>query len=125
MNSGKYQKQKDKLVKNKFMDENDNLLDYTQGNTRERLVGKWGQWKQGWIYFTEQKIICFYGIAGSLEIPYSSITAIGKCTQMFLPLGIKITYTNERGKVVEDRISVQKRNQRMNLISERSGVEVS
>lgn len=125
MNSGKYQKQKDKLVKNKFMDENDNLLDYTQGNTRERLIGKWGQWKQGWIYFTEQKIICFYGIAGSLEIPYSSITAIGKCTQMLLPLGIKITYTNERGKVVEDRISVQKRNQRMNFISERSGVEVS
>lgn len=125
MNNVKLQTQKDKLVKNKFMDESDNLLDYTQGNTRERLLGKWGQWKQGWIYFTEQKIICFYGIGGSLEIPYNSISAIGKCTQMFLPFGISITYTDEKGKVVEDKISVQKRNERIKLISERSGVEVS
>ncbi|MGN0307133.1 MAG: hypothetical protein ACI4DN_02835 [Lachnospiraceae bacterium] len=125
MNEAKLQKQKDKLVKNKFMDENDNLLDYVQGNTRERLLGKWGSWKQGWIYFTEQKIICFWGIAGHLEIPYNSISALGKCTQMFLPFGITITHTDKDGNVVEDKISVQKRDERIKLISERSGVAVS
>lgn len=123
-NDAKIQKQKEKLVKNKYMDESDNLLDYVQGNTRERILGKWGQWQQGWIYFTERKILCFWGLTGHLEIPYNSIHAIGKCKQMFLPLGITITHTDEDGKVVEDRISVQKRDGKIKIISERSGVEV-
>lgn len=125
MDDAKLQKQKDKLVKNKFMDESDNLLDYVQGSTRERLLGKWGKWKQGWIYFTERKIICFYGLAGSLAIPYDSISALGKCSQMMFPMGITITHTDEDGKVVEDRISVQKRDERIKFISERSGVAIS
>lgn len=125
MNNAKLQAQKDTLVKKQFMDESDNLLDYTQGNTRERLLGKWGQWKQGWIYFTEQKIICLWGVMGYLEIPYNSISALSKSTQMFLPLGITITYTDKNGKIVEDRISVQKRNERINFISEKSGVKIS
>ena len=61
MNDAKLQKQKDKLVKNGFMEESDTLLDCVQGNTMERLLGKMGQWKQGRIYFTEKKIICFGG----------------------------------------------------------------
>ena len=107
------------------MDESDNLLDYTQGNTKERLLGKWEQRRPGWIYFTEQKIICFWGVLGYLEIPYNSIRALSKSTQMFLPFGITITYTDKNEKVVEDKISAQKRNERINLISERSGVKVS
>lgn len=125
MNNAKLQTQKNTLVKKQLMDESDNLLDYTQGNTKERLLGKWGQWRPGWIYFTEQKIICFWGVLGYLEIPYNSIRALSKSTQMFLPFGITITYTDKNGKVVEDKISVQKRNERINLISERSGVKVS
>lgn len=125
MNHTKLQKQKNKLVKNQFMEENDNILDYVQGNTRERLLGKWGQWRQGWIYFTEKKIICFWGLVGHLEIPYEQIQALGRCSQMFLPFGITITHTDKEGKVVEDCISVQKREQRLKLISERSGVKVT
>lgn len=125
MNEAKAQKQKARLVQNKFMDEDDNIIDYVQGNTRERLLGKWGEWKQGWIYFTEKQICCFWGIAGSLIIPYDSISALGTCKQMFLPLGIAITHTDKDGKVVEDRISVQKRDERIKLISERSGVAIS
>jgi hypothetical protein len=125
MNEKKLQKQKDKLVKNQFMEEDDNILDYTQGNTRERLLGKWGQWRQGWIYFTEKKIICFWGVVGHLEIPYDRIQALGTFRQMFLPFGIAITHTDKEGKVVEDRISVQKREQRLKLISERSSVKVA
>ena len=125
MNEAKLQKQKSKLVKNEWMDESDTLLDYAQGNTKERLIGKWGQWKQGWIYFTEKKIICFWGLTGSLVIPYSSISELRKSTQMFLPFGITITYTDEKEKVVTDKISVLKRNARIELISEKSGVEIS
>lgn len=42
MNNAKLQAQKNTLVKKQLMDESDNLLDYTQGNTKERLLGKWG-----------------------------------------------------------------------------------
>ena len=65
MNEAKLQEQKNKLVKNKYMEESDHLLDYAQGNTWERLLGPWGRWRPGWIYFTEKKIICFWGFAGS------------------------------------------------------------
>ena len=41
MNNAKLQAQKNTLVKKQLMDESDNLLDYTQGNTKERLLGKW------------------------------------------------------------------------------------
>ena len=51
MNNAKLQAQKNTLVKKQLMDESDNLLDYTQGNTKERLLGKWGQWRPGWILF--------------------------------------------------------------------------
>ena len=74
MNNAKLQAQKNTLVKKQLMDESDNLLDYTQGNTKEKLLGKWGQWRPGWIYFTEQKIICFWGVLGYLEIPYMGVS---------------------------------------------------
>lgn len=125
MNNAKLQSQKDVLVKKQLMDESDNLLDYMQGSTLDKRLGIWGRWRSGWIYFTEQKIICFWGVMGYLEIPYNSISALSKSTQMFLPFGITITHTDKNGKMVEDRISVQKRNEKINLISEKSGVQVS
>ena len=75
--------------------------------------------------FYREKNHLLWGIAGHLEIPYNSISAIGKCSQMLLPFGITITHTDENGKVVEDKISVQKREERIKIISERSGVKVS
>lgn len=125
MNEAKLQEQKNKLVKNKYMEESDHLLDYAQGNTWKRLLGPWGRWRPGWIYFTEKKIICFWGFAGSLVIPYDTVSELGTCSQMFLPFGITITHTDKDGKVVKDKISVQKRNERLKLISEKSGVAVS
>ena len=82
---------------------------------------------RGNLFFTADRIIFISGWGfEQIVIPYSNIRAIKKCLIgpliPFLPIGIKITALNEKGKEKKYKFSVMKRNDWMKLISERSGV---
>ena len=64
MKETKLEKQKKNLVELGVMEETDNLIDFLQASYVERLIGKWGQWKKGWAYFTEERLIvlCRWGL---------------------------------------------------------------
>ncbi len=127
MGETKLEKQKKKLVDAGLMTPEDNLIDFLQASYVERLIGKMGKWKQGWAYFTEEKLIVFTGILDdNIIIPYKNIRALGKCSQSLLPIGITITHEDaEKGKVITDRISMMKRDKWLELLSSKSGVAVS
>ena len=61
--SGKLEKQQKKLVEAGIMAPSDTLIDYLQASYVERLPGKMGGWKQGWVYFTEEKLIIMTGLS--------------------------------------------------------------
>ena len=101
-------------------------MDFLQASYVERLVGNFGNWKQGWAYFTERRLIVFTGLLeDDIVIPYENIRELKKCTQFFLPIGISITYEHrENGKTVTDRISMMKRDKWLKFLSEKSGAAV-
>lgn len=124
MNDRKKEKQKNNLVKMGLMEEEDTLLDFLQANYRQRVFGNVGQWKQGWIYFTEKKIIYPTGIFDeNVVIPYDSIRKIEKCSQGIIPMGIAITYEDaETGSLVEDRFTISKRDKWIAFLTEKAGL---
>lgn len=123
MNPTKIQKQEKNLKEANLITENEKLIDYLQTNRYEKLFLGMGSWKQGFGYFTENKFI-FIRLLDQITIPYDKITKIGKCTQMFLPLGIQITYNNN-GKEVTEKFSLQKRDKRIEFLTEKSGISCS
>ncbi len=127
MDNAKLEKQKKNLVEAGLMTEEDTLIDYLQANYFDRILGKIGEWKKGWAYFTEEKLIVVTGLlSDNIVIPYKDIRGLGKCSQGLFPMGIKITHENaEGGKTVTDRISVMKRDKWLELLSGKSGVSVS
>lgn len=127
MNS-KLEKQQKKLVEAGMMDPSDTLIDYLQASYVERLPGKMGGWKQGWVYFTEEKLIIMTGLSlsGNIIIPYRNIRKLGKCSQSFLPIGIVITHEEtENGKTTTDKISLMKRDKWLGWIAQKAGISVS
>lgn len=121
MKETKLEKQKKNLVKGGLMDESDTLVDFLQASYLERLIGKWGQWKKGWAYFTEERLIVTTGLLEeNLVIPYRNIQSMEKCSQGIIPIGIAITYENLKGEVVTDKISMMKREHWMSFMAERS-----
>lgn len=127
MNDKQKEKQKKKLVDAGLMEQSDSLVDFLQANYVERLVGKMGTWKQGWIYFTEERIIFPTGILNQdIVIPYKLIQQIGKCSQGLFPMGITVTYKHpETGEVVTDKFSMSKRQKWIDFLSQKSGVACS
>lgn len=120
MKETKLEKQKKNLVKGGLMDESDTLVDFLQANYLERLIGKWGQWKKGWAYFTEERLIVTTGLLEeNLVIPYRNIQSMEKCSQGIIPIGIAITYENLKGEVVTDKLSMMKREHWMSFMAER------
>lgn len=127
MGDAKLEKQKKKLVEAGLMAPEDTLVGFLQASYVERLVGKLGKWKQGWAYFTEERLIVITGLlTGDMVIPYKSIRGLEKCSQSLLPIGIAITHEDgEAGELVTDKISMMKRDKWLELLSEKSGVAVS
>ena len=127
MKESKIEKQQRKLLELDVMEKGDTLIDFFQASYVERLIGKFGSWKQGWAYFTERRLIVFTGLLeDNLIIPYDRIRGLGKCSQSLLPIGIEITYEHpETGKMVSDKISMMKRDKWLKFLSEKSGVSVS
>lgn len=120
MKETKLEKQKKNLVKGGLMDESDTLVDFLQASYLERLIGKWGQWKKGWAYFTEERLIVTTGLLEeNLVIPYRNIQSMEKCSQGIIPIGIAITYENLKGEVVTDKISMMKREHWISFMAER------
>lgn len=120
MKETKLEKQKKNLVKGGLMDESDTLVDFLQASYLERLIGKLGQWKKGWAYFTEERLIVTTGLLEeNLVIPYRNIQSMEKCSQGIIPIGIAITYENLKGEVVTDKISMMKREHWMSFMAER------
>ena len=124
MNDAKLEKQKAKLVEAKLMDEQDTLIDFLQASYVERLIGKMGKWKQGWAYFTEERLIIVTGLLNAdIVIPYKNIKELEKCSQGFMPIGISITHEDmETGKITTDKISMMKRDKWMSVITEKAGL---
>lgn len=126
MNEAKKEKCRKNLVEAGLMEETDTLIDLVQANYLEPLIGKMGQWKQGWTYFTGEKMIITYGLlGGNVIIPYKNIRRLGKCSQSMLPIGITITHEKEGGGTVTDRISLMKRQKWMDLLAEKAGISLS
>lgn len=121
MKEAKLEKQKKNLVKIGVMEESDAVIDFFQAGYVERLVGKWGQWKKGWAYFTEERLIIITGLLEeNVVIPYRNIKSLEKCSQSIVPIGIAITYEDMKsGEVVTDKVSMMKRDQWMAFLDER------
>lgn len=126
MGNSKLEKQQKKLVDAGIMESSDTLVDFLQASYVERLPGKMGKWKQGWAYFTEQKLIITTGFVGSISIPYPSIRELAKCSQGFFPIGIAITHEEgENGQLITDRISMMKRDKWLEFLAQKTGITVS
>ncbi len=127
MSDKKLEKQKKKLVEAGLMASDDVLIDFFQVSYIDRLIGQIGKWKPGWAYFTEEKLIIITGLLNrNMVIPYKSISALKKCSQFLIPIGISITYEDaEKGKTVTERISMMKRNKWLEVLANKSGATVS
>lgn len=121
MTEAKLEKQKKKLIELGVMQQDDTLINYLQANYVEQLIGKLGQWKQGWAYFTQQRLIVITGLLeDNIVIPYESIQKLEKCSQGLFPMGIAITYENANGTSVTTKISISKRNKWIEFLQEKS-----
>lgn len=121
MKEAKLEKQKKNLIELGVMDQEDTLIDYLQANYVEPLLGKLGQWKQGWAYFTQQRLIIITGfLEDNIIIPYGSIRYIEKCNQGLFPMGIAITHENANGASATTKISLTKRDKWIAFLQEKS-----
>ncbi len=129
MGEGKVEKQQKKLIELGVMESGDKLIDFLQASYVERLMGNvsFGKWKQGWAYFTEERLIVLTGVLNeNIIIPYNNIRELGKCSQTLIPIGMKITYEDTKtGKIVTDKISMMKRNHWLDFIAEKAGITIS
>lgn len=127
MNDKKLEKQKKNLITAGLMSSEETLIAYVQASYVDKLIGKIGQWKQGWAYFTDQKLIVPTGVLDeNIVIPYQMIRGISKCNQGIFPMGIAITHDDlKTGGTIEDRISLSKRQKWIDFLSEKSGVACS
>lgn len=124
MKDAKKEKLKKTLVELELMEQDDTIIECLQANYWQKLVRNVGQWKRGWAYFTEKRFVYPTGILDdNIVIPYQNIREIGKCSQGFFPMGIKITYENPKTKeMMTDRISISKRGKWIEFLEEKAGL---
>lgn len=126
MSNAKLEKQKKNLVEAGVMNEADILVDFLQASYVDRQLGKIGKWKQGWAYFTEERLIVLTGLLDdNIVIPYKNIKELGKCSQSLMPIGITITYEDMKtGNIVTDKVSMMKRDKWINFMAEKANITV-
>lgn len=119
MSDARLEKQKKNLVESGLMSQEDTLVDFLQASYVDRKT-----WKQGWAYFTQERLIVITGLLNNnIVIPYQTITELGKCSQSLLPMGIVITHKDaETGAVVTDKISLMKREKWLEFLAGKAGV---
>lgn len=100
----------------------DTIQEHTQGDLWE-FAGQ----TRGNFFFTNEKFVFVGGLAGSMSFsaPYNKITEIKLCNVggliPVIPTGIKVTYTDEKGKTAKKKCSVMKRKDWLAYLSEKSG----
>ena len=128
MNKKKLLKQQKNLTEAGLMEADDKLLDFVQCSYLEKInLVRIGKWKQGWLFFTERKIICLVGFVGEkIVIPYKDIREIEKCYQGLFPMGIMVTYQNsENGDEIWEKFSVSGRKKWLAFLEEKTGISVN
>lgn len=127
MNEKKLLKQQKNLIDAELMEADDRLIDFVQCSYLEKVPYiRVGKWKQGWLYFTERKIICLVGfVGGKVVISYKDIRKIEKSYQSLFPMGIKITCQDpENGEEKWEKFSVSGRKKWLALLEEKTGISV-
>ncbi len=109
-----------------YLSEEDNLVEHTKGDLWEMIFSQ----TRGNFLFTNKNFIFAGGLLGSSNfcIAYDKITGIKKCNVggliPLIPTGIKITYTNEKGKSATKVCSVLKRNDWIEFLSKKCNVSM-
>ena len=107
-----------------YLSEDDNLVEHTAGDLWEMIVTK----TSGNFFFTEKNLIFIGGMLGGSNtcVPYDKITGITKCNVggliPFMPTGIKVTYTNDKGNQAKMVCSVMKRTDWIEFLNSRCNV---
>lgn len=124
MNEAKKEKLKKQLVEVNLMEQEDTIVECLQANYLKKLLGKIGQWEQGWAYFTERRLVYPTGILDkNIIIPYQNIRQLGKCSQGLFPMGITITYEHpETGEMTTDKFSMMKRQKWIDFMSQKAAI---
>lgn len=122
MNEKKREKQEKNLLELGLMETGDKLVDFFQTSYVDKVLPGFGQWKQGWGYFTEERFICMTGfLTDNIVVPYGSIKKLEKCSQFFFPMGIAITYDDPvKGKEVKCKVSMMKRDKWIDFMSKKA-----
>ena len=106
-----------------YLPEGENLVEHTAGDFWEFLFSQ----VRGNFFFTEKTMIFVGGMLGSTNwaVPYEKITEIKKCNVggliPIMPTGIKIFYTDEKGKSGKKICSVLKRNNWIDFLNSKIG----
>lgn len=106
------------------MEQEDTIIECIQSSYRKKELAILSEWKPGWIYFTEKKVIYPTGILDNdIVIPYKSIHKIEKCCQGIFPIGIALTYEEPKtGNQKTNKFSMMKRGKWMDFLAEKAGI---
>lgn len=125
MQMQKLEQQRINLVNRGVLLPEEKLFGSSAINYFERLVGKFGTWKQGGVaIFTDRHLILSKGLSSEyIHIPYDCMKKIETCKQGFFPMGLAITYENKENKeIITEKISLAKRKKWLELMSEQTGL---
>ena len=127
MTEAKQEKYKKQLLKGNNINERETVLDVVNTSYVKKSALGIGKWTQGFAYYTDEQLVIPTDLGlGCINVPYKNIKSIGKCTQFFMPMGIVVTYQDDReNTVVELKISTQKRAKYIEFLEEKSGVRCS
>lgn len=100
----------------------DTIVEHTEGDLWEFFSQTRGNY-----FFTTEKFVFVGGLGGLhfFSTPYSKITELKLCNVggliPFLPTGIKVTYTDNDGKIRKKKCSVLKRKEWLAYLQEKIG----
>lgn len=112
------------LSERDLISDNDKVEAYVVAKWAEINFGPIGNWRQGTLVFTKEKVIFMttFGIS-QLAIDYGDIREVKKCFAGFLPMGMQIAaYDKKNDKVKKHKFWLGHRGRWMDFISEKSGL---
>ena len=99
MSEKRFPEQEKMLLEAGLMAAEDTVLDSVAVNYVSPLIGPIGEWKKGWLYFTEERIVCPFSppAQGGIVIPYAAITGLKTFSDGLVP-GLDVQYTAPDGE---------------------------
>ena len=125
MKKEKLEKYKKQLLKGNSIDESEEVVDVVNTSYVKKSALGFGKWVQGWAYYTDKQLVIPTNLGlGHIHVKYKNIEAIDTCSQFFMPLGIVITYHDEKENTSTVlRISTKKRAKYIAFLVEKSGIK--